>query len=93
MHQRYYVGLNPTSLYAAKTANTQLNKLDNVYCILLFTSIFLLFFVCLFFLFINVIILVAAAISSKLILLNDGKNFTEKEPAYILFEMNYFKLN
>ena len=34
--------------------------------------------------------IVAATISSKLIFLNYEKNFTEEEPAHILFNMNYF---
>ena len=46
-----------------------------------------------FLLFVNVTMVVAAAIYSKLIFLIDEKNFTEKELAHTLFEMNYFKLN
>ena len=35
---------------------------------------------------------VEADFSSKLILLNDEKNFIEKKPGCISFDVNYFKL-
>ena len=34
----------------------------------------------------------SVAIPSKLVFLNNEKNFTEEQPAYILFDINFFKL-
>ena len=53
---------------------------------------FRFFFPSFFLLCIIAIMVVAAAISSKLLFLNVEKNFIKKEPVYILFDINYFKL-